>query len=161
MAAAFELPDTTARDVVDLAAAGSLTHPTGARLGPFLTTQSTVRTQTRRARVRREREAANNRLSDLPPRDAVERMRCELADVIEAELRRIEIEQAQGRLVSGEVLRQLARAIREFCWIPGPNEPRPPAPGAKRNGTRQGGETRGGLAGQILRASREHANDVT
>jgi hypothetical protein len=50
MAAGFELPHMTARDVVDLAAAGSLTHPPGARLGPFLTTQSTVRTQARRAR---------------------------------------------------------------------------------------------------------------
>jgi hypothetical protein len=38
MAAAFELPHMTARDVVDLAAAGSLSHPTGARLGPFRTT---------------------------------------------------------------------------------------------------------------------------
>jgi hypothetical protein len=27
------------------------------------------------------------------------------------------------------VLRQLARAVREFCWIPGPDEPRPQAPG--------------------------------
>jgi hypothetical protein len=157
MAAAFERPGVSAGHVVDLAAAGSLTHPTGARLGPFLTTQSTVRTQARRARLRRERVAANTRAAELPPRDAVERMRCELADVIEAELRRIEIEQAQGRPVSGEAMRQVARAIREFCWIPGPDEPRPQAPGAKRNGTRQGGETRGGLAGQILRASQQHA----
>jgi hypothetical protein len=158
MAAAFEQPGVTGRDVVELAVAGLLTHPSGATLGPFTTTQSTVRALARRGRQRREREAANTRLSELPPRDATERMRCALADRIEAELDRIDIEQAQGRPVSGEVLRQLARAVREFCWIPGPDEPRPQAPGAKRNGIRQGGKTRGGLAGQILLASQEHAN---
>jgi hypothetical protein len=156
MAAAFETPGVTGLDVVERAAAGALMHPSGATLGPFATTQSTVRALARRARQRRDREAANGRLSELPSRDATERMRCALADRIEAEFDRIDIEHAEGRSVSGEVLRQLGRAIREFCWIPGPNEPRPQAPGAKREGVRQGGKTRGGLAGQILLASREH-----
>ncbi len=70
---------------------------------------------------------------------------------------RIEIEQAEGRLVTGEALRQVARALRELAAIPGPNDPRPPAPGAKINGVRNGSETRGGLAGKILAASRETA----
>jgi hypothetical protein len=132
MAAAVEQPGVTGRDVVELAAAGQLTHPSGATLGPFTPTQSTVRAQARRARQRREGEAAHTKLSELPARDATERMRCALADKIQAELDRIDIEQAQGCPVSGEVLRQLARAVREFCWIPGPDEPRPRAPGAKR-----------------------------
>jgi hypothetical protein len=161
MAAAFERPGVTARDVVDLAAAGSLTHPSGARLGPFLTTQSTVRSQAGRARQRRERKAANTRASELPPRDGVERLRCALADGIEAELRRIKIEQAEGRPVSGEALRQVARAIRELASIPGPRDLRPPAPGAKVNGFRDGSETRGGLAGKILAAHRGGAEAST
>jgi hypothetical protein len=158
LAAAFEQPGVTARDVVELAAAGALTHPSGAMLDPFIATQSTVRSQARRERLRRQRDAANTRLAELPARDALERMRVRLADAIEAELRRIEIEQAQNpdRSVDAEQLRQLTRAVREFTWIPGPDERRPAPPGAKRDGVRQGGETRGGLAGRILRASEEH-----
>jgi hypothetical protein len=81
-------------------------------------------------------------------------MRLQLADVVEAEFDRLEIEQSEGRPVSGEALRQLARAIREFSSIPGLRDPRPPAPGAKVNGARDASETRGGLAGKILAASR-------
>lgn len=150
MAAAYERPSLTARQVVELAAAGALEHPSGATLGPFATSESTVRSLGRRQRLRAQAEAATASTASLPPRDGVERLRCRLADAIDAEMDRIEIEQEEGRMVSGEALRQVGRAIRELASIPGPNEPRPPRPGAKVNGVRDGSETRGGLAGRIL-----------
>jgi hypothetical protein len=161
MAAAFDQPHLNARQVVELAAAGALTHPTGATLDPFTAPQSTVRSEARRARQRREREAASSRLAELPRRDALELLYHRLADGIEREIDRLEIEQAEGRSVAGEQLRQLIRATRELACLPGPDEHRPPAPGEKRNGVRQGGETRGGLAGRILRASQEHQTPHT
>lgn len=152
LAAAFARPSLSARAVVELAAAGTLTHPSGAPLGPFTTTENTVRSVAHRSRMRREHEARASASRDLPPRDAVERLRRELADAIDREMCRMEIEHAQGRMVCGERLRQVARAIRELAWIPDAADPRPPAPGAKVGGVRLGGETRGGIAGPILRA---------
>jgi hypothetical protein len=89
----------------------------------------------------------------MPPRTAVEILRRRLITGIDAELYRMEIEQAEGRSLRGEQFRQVARAVRELASIPGPNDLRPPAPGAKVNGVRDGSETRGGLAGKILAAS--------
>jgi hypothetical protein len=89
----------------------------------------------------------------MEPRNAVEQMRRQLGAAIEVEFDRLDIEQSEDRLVGGEALRQMARAIREFSSIPGPTDPRPPPPGAKVNGVRDGSETRGGLAGKILAAS--------
>jgi hypothetical protein len=108
------------------------------------------------ARRERGKEAAAEvvGLADMAPRDAVERMRLQLAEVIEVEFDRIDLEHEEGRSVKGEALRQIARAIREFASIPGPTDPRPPKPGAKVNGVRDGSETRGGLAGPIATASR-------
>jgi hypothetical protein len=154
IAAAYTLATATAGRVAELAAAGELEHPTGVRLGPLEIPESTVRSMARRARVKEEAAQAALSLAEMKPRDAVERMRLQLADVIEAEFDRIGIEQSEDRSVSGEALRQLARAIREFSSIPGPRDPRPPPPGVKVNGTRNGGETRGGLAGPILTAVR-------
>jgi hypothetical protein len=161
MAAAFELPHLTGRDVVELAAAGLLMHPTGAMLGPFTATQSTVRSEARRARRRREREAANTRLAELPRREAVELLYHQLVDMTEVERDRLQIEQAEERPIRGEPLRQLIRATRELTWLAMElDDPHPQPPGAKRNGIRHGGETRGGLAGQIFRASAEHAHQA-
>src|SRR5205823_6462688 len=105
---------------------------------------------------RRKQEAAQaaSELVDRPPRDAVERLRRQLVTALAEELTRIEIEQMEGRQVTGEQLRQVARALRELASIPGRDDPRPPAPGAKVNGVRDGSETRGGLAGKILAAHR-------
>jgi hypothetical protein len=153
-ASAYTLTTATAGRVAELAAAGELDHPAGARLGPFEIPESTVRSIARRARVKEAAAEAALGLADMEPRDAVERMRLQLADVIDAEFDRLEIEQSEDRLIGGEAIRQLARAIREFSCIPGLREPRSPAPGAKVNGARDGGETRGGLAGKILAASR-------
>jgi hypothetical protein len=152
---AYTLTDATAGRVVQLAASGELEHPAGARLGPFEVPENTVRSIARRERIRRAAAQAAVPLVDQPPRDAVERLRQRLIVGVDVELTRIEIEQAAGGRVTGEELRQVARAVRELTAIPGPTDPRPPAPGAKRNGVRYGSETRGGLAGKIMAASRE------
>jgi hypothetical protein len=154
IATAYTLTNATAGQVAELAIAGELEHPSGARLGPFGVPESTVRSIARRARGKEAAAQAALGLAEMAPRDAVERMRLQLADVIEAEFDRIDFEHEEGRSVRGETLRQLGRAIREFASIPGPTDPRPPKPGAKVNGVRDGSETRGGLAGKVLAASR-------
>jgi hypothetical protein len=154
IAASYPLTTATAGRVAELAAAGELEHPSGATLGPFEIGESTVRSVARRARLKEAAADARTELADLPHRSAVEDIRRRLLHAIELEFDSIEIEQEQGRPVSGERLRQVARAAREVASIPGPNEPRPPKPGAKVDGVRDGSETRGGLAGKILAASR-------
>ncbi len=155
IAAAYTLTTATAGRVAEVAAAGELEHPSGGQLAPFEIPDSTVRSIARRARAKEATAQATLGLAEMEPRAAVELLRVQLADVIDREFDRIEIEQSEGRPASGEALRQLARAVREFSCIPGLREPRAPAPGAKVNGVRVGSETRGGLAGQILMASRE------
>ncbi len=153
VAASYTLTDSTAGRVVQLAAGGELEHPSGARLGPFEVPENTVRSIARRERIRRAAALAAVPLVDRSPSDAVERLRQRLIVGVDAELTRIEIEHSGGRFVTGEALRQVARAVRELAAIPGPTDPRPPAPGAKRSGVRYGSETRGGLAGKIMAAS--------
>jgi hypothetical protein len=144
----------TAGHVTELAASGLLEHPSGARLGPCSIPENTVRSIARRERLRRAAAQDAVALVDQPPRDAVERLRRRFVTALDGEMTRIEIEQMEGRQVTGEALRQVARALRELASIPGPNDPRPPVPGAKVNGARDGSETRGGLAGKILAAHR-------
>jgi hypothetical protein len=151
------LTGATAPQVAWMAEAGALEHPSGARLDPFEIPENSVRSIVRRERIKQARAQAALALVDQPPRDAVERLRQRFVTAIDAELTRIEIEQAEGRGVTGEALRQVARAVRELASVPGPDDPRPPAPGAKVNGVRDGSETRGGLAGKILTASRAAA----
>lgn len=148
--ATYEPLDITAKRVVELAASGALKHPSGALLAAFDIPENTVRSVARRARRREAVEAQGVGLLVISPRSAVERLRQRFVQAIDRELSRIEIEQQEGRSITGEELRQVARAARELAAIPGPNDPRPPAPGAKVNGRREGGETRGGLAGRIL-----------
>lgn len=157
VASTYRLPGITAGRVVELAATGALEHPSGAASGAFDITENTVRTIGRRARRREAAEAQEARLLELPPRDAVERLRQRFVLVIDHELSRIEVEQAEGKSITGEELRQVVRALRELAALPGPSDPRPPAPGAKVNGRRDGGETRGGLAGRIRAAHHAQA----
>lgn len=151
---AYALPGVTAGRVSQQAAAGGLEHPSGARLRVFDIPENTVRSIAGRERRKQAADEAALGLLEMPPRTAVEVMRCRLLTVMDSELDRIEIEQGEGRPVSGEVLRQVARAARELASIPGPNDPRPPRPGAKVNGVRDGSETRGGLAGAVVQSSR-------
>jgi hypothetical protein len=141
-----------ARRVAELAAAGELTH-NGEPVERFTVPVSTVRSLARDARRHRHSTAT---LDSLAPRDAVERLRLRLIRAIDRELNRVERRQRAGEPVKGEELRQLARAQRELAQIPGLRDPLPPAPGAKVNGVREGGETRGGLAGPMMRDLRSN-----
>jgi hypothetical protein len=152
--AAIETPGTSAPRIARAARAGTLEHPSGAQLGPFEIPENTVRSIARRARIKREAAQAAIELVDQPPRDAVEFLRRRLITAIDTEMTRIEIEQNESGWIKGDALRQVGRALRELAAVPGPNDPRPPAPGAKVNGIRNGAETRGGLAGKILAAHR-------
>jgi hypothetical protein len=154
--AAYNGTFATAAEVAALAANGELCGPCGTRLAGFRIPVNTIRSMARRHRLREAATRDESRLAALEPRDAIERMRLQLADVIEATFDKLEVEQAEDRMISGEVLRQLARAIREYAAIPGRREPLPPAPGAKVNGVRYGSETRGGIAGAALAALRQH-----
>jgi len=157
IAAAYALTTATAERVAELAAAGELEHPSGGRLAPFDIPASSVRSIARRARAREAQAEAFAELWTLPPRDAVERLRCRLIDSIDRELTRVGIEQEAGRALDFRAFSGIARALRELAWLPGPTEPQPRRPGSKLNGVRQGGETRGGLAGKMIAASDLHA----
>jgi hypothetical protein len=149
----------TAGRVAELAASGGLVHPSGARLSPFCVPENTIRSIALRARHKQAAAEARVETVDLAPRSAVERMRRQLVVAIDTEVSRIEIEQAEGRQINLAGLVQVVRAVLELAAIPGVDEPRPPAPGAKVNGVRRGGETRGGLAGPILAAYRGRGFD--
>lgn len=135
---------------VELAAAGELTTPDGDRLDPFtfkLTYVGTVVDREKRRRV-----GVKTTVAALEPRDAVEVLRRNLVDVMDDEMRHLK--KAKSGTRDPEKLRQFARALRELQAIPGPKEGARPAPGAKDNGKREGGETRGGMSGELLKANR-------
>lgn len=136
--------------VVELAAAGELTLD-GARLEPFETNVHTIRD---RARILRKRRAGEQKteLEKTNPRDALEQLRVRLVRLADREIAAEERKRAGTS--DPERIRQLARAGREIAAIPDRTEPTPPAPGAKRNGQRDGAETTGGMAGAILKAAR-------
>ena len=144
-----------ARRVVALAAAGELEY-NGAPLLPFEAKESTVRTLGS-ALLRRRAGLATSQLAAAPPSDAVEALRRRLVNAADAGVSELERRRRGKGGVDFERLRQAARAVREIAAIPGSGEPRPPAPGATVNGVRDGGATRGGLAGEILRAHRQRS----
>jgi hypothetical protein len=139
--------------VAEHAATGRLVDRSGNTVAPFEVPEDTVRTLARDERRARlgERSTA---LQDMPHRDAIEQLRRRLLAVADHELTWLERQQANGKLVNMERVRQIARTIREAASLPGPNDPAPPAPGAKRDGQRNGGATRGGLAAELLSAHR-------
>jgi hypothetical protein len=139
--------------VVEMAAAGELEWG-GERLPPFELKEETARDFGRRWRKRPgawERPAGP--LEDAPPRDAIETLRRDLVTTAEemlAEIRALPPAKRNPRR-----LREIMRCVREAAPLPGPTEPSPPAPGEKRDGHRDGGETRGGPAGALIQAHRE------
>jgi hypothetical protein len=110
----------------------------------------------------RERDVAAVPLTptqELPPRDAVEKLRLDLIGVAEAVVSDLKRQVARGHAgkLDLERLRQAGRCVREVAALPGRDDPRPVAPGDKipgGGGATNGDKTRGGLAGQILAAAR-------
>lgn len=140
--------------VVELAASGELTHQ-GEKVPPFETNANTVRDFARDLRKKRRGERTSQ-LADQPPRDAIEQLRRRLVNAADALLLDYEddVKRKPGD-ADPERLRQIVRVVREAAHLPGPNDPRPVPPGAKRDGKREGGETKGGPAGAIIRAAQE------
>lgn len=134
-----------------MAGSGRLRGLDGCALPPFDVPENSVRSMAREARRARAGEV-RSKLEREHPRDAVEILRVRLIRVADAVL------QEQKQLPPGkrnlEVIRQVARVVREIACLPDPCDPRPAAPGAKVHGQRIGGETRGGLAGPLLKAHR-------
>lgn len=138
--------------VVELAAAGQLTDTHGAQLEPFSVPVNTVRSEVRKAKKRRHGEAAST-LAKAEPRDAVEALRRRIVTMLDEELG-VEERKRKGNR-DPERVRQICRAMREAAAIPGPREERKPAPGQRaKDGKAEGGQTRGGLAGNLLSAHR-------
>lgn len=140
----------TYKRAVELAAAGELTNQDGAKIDPFEFKIGYVGTVVDRAK--RRRLGTRTAVAQLEPRDAVEKLRRALLDVCAEEIAAIRKAKIGKR--DPERIRQFGRAVRELQAIPGPNDPRRPAPGAKTNGEQHGGQTRGGLAGELLKANR-------
>jgi len=156
---AYARSDRTALQVASLAAAGKLEHD-GEPLPPFELPVSTVRSIARSAR-RSGPGIASVDLESGAPRDAVEHLRVRLLRAIDRELKQVERRQRAGEVVKGEELRQLGRAQRELAQVPGLRDPVPSAPGAKVNGVRDGGTTRGGIAGPLLADHRSSGGGKT
>lgn len=144
-----------ARLVVQLAADGQLEWK-GQKLEPFHTTENTVRSLADQLRKSR----AGTRSSDLatiPHKDAIEQLRRRLvaaADhILAAEERALKTD---PRKTEPERLRQIVRVVREAAALPGPNDPRPTAPGRMKDGEQSGSPTRAGtaLAGKLMAAHR-------
>jgi hypothetical protein len=133
-----------------LAAAGELKW-NDARLEPFVMPPGSVGTYAKRLRYEREARDTGE-VAQLPPRDAVEVLRKRLVQIADRETRKMT--RAPAGKVDPERLRQTARAVREIAALPGPTDPQPPAPGAKVDGIQHGGQTKGGLVGDLLRDHR-------
>jgi hypothetical protein len=153
MAVAYIDRGASAKLVVDLAARGEL-EVYGRRLEPFETNESTVRSVAGKVRRRRFGEVKST-LAAMPANDANETLRRRLmsaADVLLSDYER-HLKRRPGE-TDPERLRQIVLVAREAAALPGPNDPRPPAPGVSVNGRRTEGATRGGLGDQILKAAR-------
>lgn len=148
------------RVICERAAAGTLLLK-GEPVPAFNVPESTVAGIVRTATRKREGKAPS-KLAELPTGDAIESLRRRLVNAADAQLAATEkaISRSKGAKATAaqcEELRQIARAVREIAAIPGPKgEPataRPPGatiPGETKN---DGGPTRGGLAGSILKAA--------
>lgn len=141
------------RRIVELAREGRLSHE-GRECGPFHATTSSVYDLGRR-KLREREGTAPTKLEELDGRDAIELLRRRLVSAADAQLAHVEKLQrtADGReRVNPEMLRQIARAVREISALPTRDAPaQTRAPGAKVLGEQRndGGATRGGLAGRI------------
>lgn len=134
------------REIVAAAADGRLTLH-GEKLEPFDVNPVSIATYGKRLLAKRSARSSSN-LAALPHRDAVEQLRARLVTVADEVLTAYERQRAEDRDV--ERGRQIVRLVREAAALPAATDPTPPAPGAKRDGKREGAETKGGLAGALL-----------
>lgn len=140
----------TAPATAKLAAAGELTLH-GDPLPAFAINEHTIRTAGRALKKRRSGLAASG-LAEKAPKDAIELLRRRLVIVADRELGFLEGKRAGA--IDLERLRQVIRCVREAAALPGPKDPRPPAPGSRAPGSdAQDGATVGGLAGSIMKAA--------
>lgn len=136
-----------AERIARLAAAGELTNA-GELVPAFHVPAQTVRDIGARY-LRRRAGLERSKLAELEPRDAVERLRRRLVSVAEHELDSIERAQARKAPIAPERVRGMVRVVRELAALPGLETP-PLAPAPEKGKH----DTRGGLAGAILRAAR-------
>lgn len=141
------------RRILELAREGSLTTSEGAELDPFDMPDGTAAAEIRDERKRRAGRVRRD-IATKPPRDAIEQLRQRLVSASDLMLDAFERSaKSKPEGVDPERLRQIARAVREVAALPGPNDPRPTAPGSKQGGTVNGAKTTKGadtLAGRIL-----------
>lgn len=136
------------------AQAGELTLR-GELVAAFDMPESTIRKEASDLRRRRLGQTVSA-LAEEP--DAIERLRKQLITMIEHEMNVTRRDQAAGKVVTGERLRQLGRALAE-AESRERGERQTKAPGSKAGGTRDDSETRGGLAGAILADVRNDDQD--
>ena len=137
----------TAGAVSRAAHGGKLSHD-GERLAAFEIPETSVRSLARHAR-RGRAEQLESPLEQVDQRDVGELIRQRLLRGVDAETRRLEKLQKDGKATAGEDWRQLARAARELAALPLPGEARPPVPGREPGG-RHNTMTRGGLPRDLL-----------
>jgi hypothetical protein len=137
-----------------LAQAGELSG-----LEPFDMPESQIRYLASQLRKKRAGLAVS-KVGDMPHRDGIEALRRRLMSAADWLVTEIEHDQAKrgktvNRLRMGEELRQAIRCVREAAALPGPQDPRPVAPGARipnEEGRKNGGATQGGIADSIVKA---------
>lgn len=131
-----------------MAAAGELTLH-GVSVPPF-----DVGYGTARGWIKTEERRRSARVQ-VAPEDQLEALRNQLLSVARLGVEDIERKQKKGQ-TDWELIRQVARAMREIKAIPGKDQPRGIKPGGHdpNTGTTNGGRTEGGLAGAVLAAAR-------
>lgn len=136
VAAAANTPGLTAKRVRELANAGELRSGDGRHLEPFDVPENSVRHYARMARLR---PAAGTSAAAPGSGDDVGQLRRRLLKVANAEMAKLEQRSKGNANVTGEELRQMARALTEIHRLQIPLravEPREAAPGSGPLGER-------------------------
>lgn len=126
-------------------------------LEPYAPNEGTARGWCVREKKRREAAKAKTPIATLKQPDQLELLRTLAVDTAYQELENFRKQQkTRPKDTNPERLRQIVRVIREAAALPGPGEQRPPAPGQKRDGVQHGGQTRDGMAAELLKAHRSN-----
>lgn len=143
--------------VVELARDGLLTLA-GKPLEPYEITADYVRKLASHLRKQRAGKVVSD-LASMPPRDAIEALRRRLVNVADAELAAVEKQKPGLRDLSR--FRQVIQCVKEAAALPGPKDPRPPAPGqmvgpdVRPTGDRSRSGPAGALMAEHLRSQNE------